>query len=286
MEKLSLKQLFDKATIKVNKIEEIPLNYLANLLNRYSFAVIRGVINSEKIKKAKEKLKSLYDPNNDNPATGEHPRQIMDNFQKLSIGGAKHSGVYRPRCMRTFYNPIWAEDIYGLKDEFIKAAKVRNLIYGFKVNFAIDKVEDGFWTASRIHSYPSGGGFLISHIDDVVPVVQKASGISNYFQPVIIMSKRGKNDDCDFETGGGFFEVNNIRYYYEDEAKLGDIVIYSGATIHGVEDIDLHKCFDSRQCDGRFAGFVTLYREFTRKKQLNDFVSKQEGKNNLSNSQL
>ena len=36
MEILTLKQLFDVATIKVNNIEEIPLNDLADLLNKYS----------------------------------------------------------------------------------------------------------------------------------------------------------------------------------------------------------------------------------------------------------
>ena len=86
------------------------------------------------------------------------------------------------------------------------------------------------------------------------------------------MSKKGDADDCDFSTGGGFFEVRGERYYYEGDAELGDIVIYSGATVHGVADIDLHKTFDPRKCEGRLAAFVTLYRKFERKGQLEDYV--------------
>jgi len=199
---LSLKDLLSAAVIEVDNPEDISRDQLANLLNKYSFALIRGVIDPDTVIAAKKKIKQRYNPDNDSPATGEHPSDIMDNFQKLSIGGAEHSGVYRPRCMRTYYNPVWAEDIYGLRDTFIKVAQIRNAIYGFDLHYAIDKVENNFWTAARIHSYPAGGGFLVSHIDDVVPVVQKAEGISQYFQPVLIMSKKGKGDDCDFETGG------------------------------------------------------------------------------------
>ncbi len=272
MSSLSLKEIFSAGMIEVEKPEEISRERLANLLNKYSFAVIRGIIDPNIIRQAKQKLKSIYNPDNDSPATGEHPSQIMDNFQKLSIGGAEHSGVYRPRCMRTFYNPIWANDIYGMREAFIKAAKVRNIIYGFEIDYAVDKVDNGFWTAARIHSYPLGGGFLVSHIDDIVPVVQRASGISQYFQPVIIMSKKGKGTDCDFESGGGFFELENTRYYYEEEAELGDLLIYSGHTAHGVADIDLHKTFDNRHPEGRYAGFVTLYKEFTRKRELDNYI--------------
>ena len=270
---LSIKELFSRTTIEIDSPSEISRSELSSVLNEFSFAVIRGLINPDKIRLSKEKLINSFVAGSDAPATGEHPRDIMNNFQKLSIGGAEHSGVYRPRCMRTFYNPIWSDDIYGMRKCFELAARVRNIIYGLDEYYAIDKIEDGFWTASRIHNYPRGGGFLVSHVDDVVPVVQKASGISKYFQPVIVMSKKGKGIDCDFESGGGFFEINNARYYYEEEARLGDIIIYSGATIHGVADIDLHKTFDTRDPSGRFAGFVTLYKEFTRKRELEKYLS-------------
>jgi hypothetical protein len=270
---LTLQQLMNASMIKASKPEDIPLEKLAHNLNKYSFALIRGIIDSNAINESKKKILSLYNPDNDRPATGESPSDIMKNYQKLSIGGAEHGGVYRPRCMRTFYNPIWDKDIYGLRDSFIKTAQVRNLIYGFNIDYAIKSEQDNFWTASRIHNYPAGGGFLVPHVDNVVPVVQKAEGISQYFQPVLVMSKKGKGKDCDFVSGGGFIELNDVRYYYEEFCELGDIVIYSGATIHGVADIDLHKPFDNRIIGGRFAGFVTIYKEFTKKNELGKYIS-------------
>ena len=99
--------------------------------------------------------------------------------------------------------------------------------------------------------------------------MQKAEGISRYFQPLIVMSEKGSGDHCDFETGGvDFSNSDGTRYYYEEGCLVGDIVIYSGATVHGVADIDLHRTFDNRSCSGRLAGFVTLYRVFDHKGQL------------------
>ena len=268
----NIDKILGEATVHANVPADISTEQLAEILNKYNFAIVKGIVDPDTIRSAKQKIRSNYSQDNDHPATGEDPSDIMGNFQKLSIGGAEHSGVYRPRCMRTLYNPVWADDIYGLREVFRATAQVRNIMYGWDINYCIDEVEDGFWTAARIHHYPAGGGFLVSHLDDVVPVVQKAEGISQYFQPVVVMSKKGEGDDCDFRTGGGFFEVMGKRYYYEGDAELGDIVIYSGATVHGVADIDLHKTFDPRVCEGRLAAFVTLYRKFDRKGQLEDYV--------------
>jgi len=277
-----IQKILRDCTIYAEEPDEISTADLAEILNQHTFAIIKGIIDPGVIRAAKEKLKAGFSPDNDHPATGESPDDIMGNFQKLSIGGAEHSGVYRPRCMRTFYNPIWAPDCYKLRQAFRRAAQTRNKIYGWDLNYCIDEVEDGFWTAARIHHYPAGGGFLVSHVDDVVPVVQRAEGISRYFQPIIVMSKKGSGDDCDFETGGGFFEVAGERYFYESDAEPGDIVIYSGATVHGVADIDLHKTFDCRKLEGRLAGFTTIYKEFTRRGQLKDYIGNPGTTNQLS----
>ena len=72
--------------------------------------------------------------------------------------------------------------------------------------------------------------------------------------------------------GGGFFEHRGERFYFERECELGDVVIYSGETIHGVGDVDVHKPFRHDTVDGRLCAFVTLYRHFTRKGQLDDYI--------------
>ena len=121
--------------LNVNSLEELDFNNLRERLNSNSLLILRGLISKHDIKKSIIKIKEYFRIENDNPTIGENPKDIQRNFQKLLVGGHTHSGLYLTRLFRTFYNPIWAEDIYGLKDEFIKAAKVRNLIYGFKVNF-------------------------------------------------------------------------------------------------------------------------------------------------------
>lgn len=269
---MELKELVEKSLFIASTPEEIDKERLYATLNKYNFALIRGLIKPEVVKSAVSKLKANFDWRKDRPATGEDPQELHSHFQKLSIGGAEQSSVYRPRCMRTFYSPVWSDDIYGLRDAFVKMAKVRNIIYGFDTNFAIDKVENGFWTAARLHHYPAGGGFLVSHKDNVVPIVQAANGINGYFQPILVMAKKGKGEDYDFETGGGFFEHEKKRYYFEEACEYGDIAVYSGNTIHGVSDIDIHKPFRQDNLDGRLCGFVTLYKDFTRKGELADYV--------------
>ena len=269
---ISLKDLVKKTTINVSRPEDLNLADLQPHLDKYNFAIIRGLVTKEEVLNSKKLLRENFSAKNDRPATGEHPHDLHKNFQKLSIGGAEQGGVYRPRCMRTLYNPIWADDIYEMRDMFIRMAKVRNLIYGFPIDFAIADIEGGFWTASRIHHYPSGAGFLVSHFDNVVPVVQAAEGINGYFQPILVMSKKGDGPDCDFKTGGGFFELDGTRYYFEEECELGDLVVYSGETRHGVSDIDTDVVFDQSQVQGRLCGFCTLYKNFTRIGELKDYI--------------
>lgn len=270
---MELEELISAALIEVDCIEDVELGTLQPLLDKYNFAIVRGLISPDTILAAKKKLRQRFSMHDDHAAKGEHPDSLKGNFQKLSIGGAEHSGRYRPRCMRTFYNPIWAEDVYGLRDSFRKAARLRNLIYGHELDFAVDGVDDGFWTAARIHHYPAGGGFLVAHKDDVVPVVQAAEGLNGYYQPIIVMSTSGDSDDDDFAGGGGFFEYQGKRYLFERACQLGDVVVYSGATIHGVEDVDLHKPFRQDTLDGRICGFVTIYRQFSERDELQNYLN-------------
>ena len=273
LDSMSMEEIIEGATLRVGSIDEISGDAVGDVLKKYTFAIVKGLISPDVVRAARRRIDAWYDPERIRPATGEHPREVMNIFHKLSIGGAEHSGVYRPRCMGTIYNPVWSEDVFGLREAFRVTAQLRNVLYGFPQNFAIEAVEDGFWTAARIHHYPAGGGFLVSHLDNIVPSVQAKAGLSNqYFQPVIVLSKKGKGEDCDFETGGGFFKVGSRRYFYEETCELGDIVIYSGATIHGVIDIDLHKTMNTDSAAGRLGGFVTLYKEFKEKNEVLEYA--------------
>ncbi|GGY06550.1 hypothetical protein GCM10007160_37640 [Litchfieldella qijiaojingensis] len=259
---LSLEEL-ESATLDVTNIDDLDVDVLNEILNKHDYGIVKGLINPDEIKHAKNLLFEQFLVENDSPATGESPNRIQDNFQKLSIGGGELREKDLSKCVRTFYNPIFAKDIYGLRNAFRQAAMVRNLVTGFRKDFALDTVQDGFWTASRIHHYPTGGGHMEGHIDDYVPVIVGQYGVNSYFQPLIVMSKKGEGEDCDYKKGGGYFENNGGRIYYDAFLELGSIIIYNTKIFHGVEEIDPHLPFRQSCLNGRFSGLVTMYRDLS-----------------------
>jgi len=236
----------------------IPLCEIYESLKTQTYAAIRGIIDPKELAVCVEAIKQRFSQEDDNPSTGESPKEIMTNFQKLATGGESKRYNNFPRFFRTLYNPIWAEDIYGMRSIFKKVSRVRNLIYGLPEDFAIEDVApNGYWTASRIHQYPSGGGFFIGHRDTTLLDVAKEKG-TGFFQVILVMSKKG----LDFEQGGAFVDKNeDERLYLEDLLSPGDIAIYNGETVHGVEDIDPHRKLALDTINGRLAGFVSLYKK-------------------------
>ncbi|QQR88948.1 MAG: hypothetical protein IPJ88_12045 [Myxococcales bacterium] len=257
---LSLQELLKATTFEAKDPSELDSKAMLQTMERYAFLRVRGVVAPEAVIKAKEAFKKRFSAKDDHPSVGEDPSALHDNYQKLSIGGAQGYGVYRPRCLRTIYNPIWAEDIYGMRENFRKLAQVRNVLYGLPLNFAVDKIDDGMWTAARIHHYPAGGGFLISHKDNVVPRMQEEKGYPSFYQLIMVMTKKG----VDFQEGGGFAVIDGERYFYESEVEYGDIVVYDGRTEHGVGDIDPSETFDQNSPAGRLVAFATLYKTMSK----------------------
>ena len=255
--KITTEALLDETTFQIDRPEDVDREAVYHALSKYSLARITGVVDHDAVVRARGLLAERFRAEDDNASLGEDPQDLKGNYQKLSIGGAQGYGVYRPRCLRTLYNPMWAEDIYGMRESFRTVAQVRNAVYGLDPDFAIDGIERDMWTASRIHHYPRGGGFLISHRDTVVPVVQKKQGFDSFYQVIMVMSRKG----VDFEQGGGFVEIEDERHFFEPYCDYGDIVIYDGRTVHGVDDIDPHRPFRQDSIEGRLAAFVTLYRD-------------------------
>lgn len=248
-----------QVTFNITSIEEYKheLKNIHKTLEKHNFTRITGLIKESSIVKSKSIISNNFKNLKDHASIGEDPKCIQSNFSKLSIGGAQKYGVYRPRCLRTIYNPMWDSDIFSLHNSFEVMAKARNLLYGFDENFAIHSIEDEMWTASRVHHYPRGGGFLVSHKDIVVPKIHKLQGYKNFYQLVMVLSKKGH----DFMQGGGFATLKGKKYFYENEANYGDIIIYDGRTIHGVADIDPEEPFIQQSPEGRMAAFVTLYKD-------------------------
>ena len=49
----------------------------------------------------------------------------------------------------------------------------------------------------------------------------------------------------------------------EDHSELGDVIIYDGATVHGVQDIDPDVRMNLETIDGRVVMFASLYQDMS-----------------------
>ena len=191
----------------------------------------------------------------DASTTGEKASEVRKLFMKMSIGNAEHGGVIRPRFKRVIYNPL-NQDVFKLDFVFKKLAQIRNYLSNKSLDYAIDKEEDNFWTAARMHQFPKGGGFMVLHKDTVLPGILKQRKFKGgFFQPLVLMTQKFE----DFNKGGGIALINDEIVEYEDFANRGDIVIYDSHTLHGVKDIDPHLPYNQRSIEGRISGLVTLY---------------------------
>ena len=236
-----------------------PVEAVNETVDRHSFACIRGLFSKEEMKAARERVARNFSSANDRPAIGDTGRDVMKNFQKLAIGGAMASWDYRPRFYRIFYTPLWAPDIFGVHDIFRRFARLRNRLEGYRPDFAIDRVEDGLWTAARLQHYPAGGGFFMAHKDVVIDTVTRDAGQRRFHQLLLLLTTKGE----DFQDGGGFVDYGEDRLYFEERCGAGDIVLYDGATLHGVADIDPHVKPSLDRLDGRLVAMASLYKDMS-----------------------
>lgn len=252
-----MKEIINSHISEVNNITNLDSQELTKLVQKNGFHIIRGLINQDEIKKAVQKLKDLVLEKNDHPSADIKPEQIMANFQKWSIGMQSHKDSL-PRFFRIIYNPLFAEDIYGLHSSFIKLIELRNHLTQMPLDYAKGIEENNIYSGCRIQHYPCGGGFMQMHRDHVAEANITGTGQENYLQLLIIMSEYGK----DFERGGSVVIKDGEKIHPEHFAQLGDIVIYDGLTLHGVEDIDTHKNLDLSIKKGRLVGFCTIFKKW------------------------
>ena len=248
----------DENLFMVDRIEDIPLESLLGAMEEHTFACLRGLVSEDSIKRSLNLIDERFDYHDDHATVGQSPDAVRTNFQRLVIGGeSTTSNNDDARLFRTFYNPIWAEDVFEMRDSFVRLAQARNRIAGQPLDFGVYNTEpNGLWTAARVHQYPSGGGFFRRHTDYIARDIAEQKS-TNFFQLVLTMTRKNEH----FQQGGSFVEVNNTRINLDDVSLPGDILVYDGRTVHGVEDIDPHKTLDLTSINGRLAGFATLFKK-------------------------
>ena len=103
---------------------------LKSTTKKNGYVIIRGLFEKKRnFEKFKKKLKNL-EKNKDNSSLAGSLKQIFSNCQKLCIGSSSSSGEKIYRFHRIIYNPVWSENVYGLREIFLKFNKIRNIVLG------------------------------------------------------------------------------------------------------------------------------------------------------------
>jgi hypothetical protein len=178
--------------------------------------------------------------------------QIMGDFVKWSIGGHSQVQTGLPRFMLTVYNTFFSKDRFGLHETFKSLIQVRDILAGRNVHFD-NLLLPGRFNGCRLQIYPSGGGFMGAHTDR--RAVKTIEGMGPHIQLVMLLSQKG----VDYQRGGAYVSHQNQFIDVEDNSCSGDVIVYNGDTLHGVDDIDPHLPFDRRKITGRMCALVTIY---------------------------
>lgn len=248
-------ELLNRVTFESRELDTLPYEAIRRMLDEHALVRVRGLFDRAEVMTARRNLERRFDPRDDRKHDPRDAEAIRGNFQKLMVGGVTPS-FSGARFLRMLYNPIFADDIYGMRALFVRLAGFRNLLYELPREFAVHGTDNGLWTASRVHQYPRGGGFMVAHRDDITAKVVREAGFKLYLQVYLIMSKKGE----DFHTGGAFLDYQGQPVSYEEACDPGDVLIYNGNTLHGVADIDPLEPLDLTHFTGRIAAFVTLFK--------------------------
>jgi len=176
-------------------------------------------------------------------------------LHKFNIGDADPPIGRFPRCFETIYVPQDVEGFFGFPNIFAPMINLRNSLMGKSENYVRElDFSEGLWTACRFQHYFRGGGFFGGHTDIVIDQISTSANLRTA-QLIGVLSNRGEH----FETGGAYIETNSGRIDLDNEVEVGDVIVYDGASYHGVHDIDTNYNFTTDSQFGRWTALVSLY---------------------------
>lgn len=174
-------------------------------------------------------------------------------WRKYTIGSRNGVGEAYAQLLQTVYFDAHQRSYPSLSSLFAVIVLLRNQLMRVAQNFGDDPIRDGFWNACRVHHYPSGGGFMMTHRDTYFPV---QLGDLPFYQVMVPLSVKGE----DFSEGGGVLVTRQgERLNTDDVAGLGSIVVFDGKIQHGVDDVDPQEVMNFDDARGRLAAFANLY---------------------------
>ena len=252
---------FARVLIEADTLERVDAERIRATVRDHGLACVRGLLDRDKIRATRRRIAESFDPAKDRKHDPRDADAVRRNFQKLQIGA--NSGVNSQRTlgrfMRALFNPIFADDIYGMREHFVTLARFRNILAGQPADYAVHDSEDGYWTCARMLQYPRGGGFMVPHRDVYSQAAASGAGIP-YFQPVLLLSEMPH----DYQEGGGYVDHDDTRFHFEEFCFAGDLIVYDGRSMHGVADVDPMADLDLQTFSGRVVALVSLYKLLNR----------------------
>jgi hypothetical protein len=241
--------------VQVSLVDDLPASEVAHYLQINKYMILRGLVEPAAVLEARKKLHEAFSPENDHPSMGVDPELTKTNFQKWAVGTISPSSDKLARCCRIFYNPLWCEDVYGLHKCFEILIEVRNKICNIPRDYAKKQEPDGAYAACRIQHYPKGGGFMGGHVDGIGIHNLQQTINPKFIQVLLVMTKRG----VDFKAGGAYVVREGEKLFYEARCEIGDVVLYDGSALHGVDDIDPTSPFCPHILNGRIVAMAVTF---------------------------
>ena len=201
-----------KSTLKISKLNDINKIQIFKFINSYGYTLIRGLFSNKEIQKGLKNFKKNFNSSLDKTSLAGSPKDIKRNFQKLCVGSAAINGEKIYRLNRVIYNPFWSDNLYGLREIFIKFAKVRNTLLGFNEDYCIEKIENNLWSANRILQYPVGGGHMSCHTDYILKNVSEKNNINNFYQLILLLTEKNKH----YKRGGAYIINRDKKIFIEE----------------------------------------------------------------------
>ncbi len=216
-----------------------------NEIKNGGIIIIRNLIEKKKINQLKKYLIKIG-------------QNSLPQYQPVKIGAPNHHRLFNddPRSIVrgafhqfSFYR--WNQDLIDVFSIFEKGFWIKNILSNRNKNDFLKiepNINDKFVARVSIQFYPSGIGYLNEHSDPV--------GEHQISAPLVVMSDKGAKKD--FITGGSYFYgKDKKKFFIEDIADIGDLVIYDSSLPHGVELVDKNiKNIDWSNFKGRWTAVL------------------------------
>jgi hypothetical protein len=227
--------VIQSATVSECIADAAKQKHLQEILAAGDFPVFKGFAKEEEFKPLVRHLHQIM------ISSFEDPVPIRDrarNYMNLSFGDGR-APIPVWVVSWTFFS--WNRDLFSMYGRYGDVYRLRNLMSGLPAEMFISRrIDNGFAARLAVYFYPTGKGFLGTHIDPV--------GYPYSCTATMVMNKRGR----DFKTGGFYVLRGKEKRFIEDELEPGDLYFCNPACLHGVEIIDSDSEYDPMGSVGRW----------------------------------